>query len=400
MVEPYTRFANTDRATARPSNMLAISLLLAITMQDRSSDIEAAIKTFGYVLESGKATESGRELAFFRMSPKYEGGAQGGYSAGPGRGKTVAKPPPPIPRVRDDVRFLVATQPLAKPPNWPELKNIHFQRAAFLGRNGAHFYYGYAPIPTLIAVQKSVGATGGEDWRKLAVEGLLADDRNGYTANACTQLFKDADDSAIPYLLEALKSGSPWSYRVIEAIGMIRTPGATSTLIQIYWAAQPEVHQTAALALAKDASEDVVKAVLLDAMSKGKLVPTFAGIAAKRGWTEALPAIRAAIAKPEVVSDLIVMLESERSLSGNPVPAEIAEALRGILSGNSGIKANSMQVLAAHPDKEIVAAYGVRLLYNHSKGNVSSRVRVGEELLARLPKNVVDSVIARLKFKF
>jgi hypothetical protein len=367
--------------------MLAISLLMAITVQQESI-VTPVIAKYGFAVQRSQGGLTTYEKWETMIPPPGTAGGQGGQATAAGASEKT----PPLPKEIREIQFLECMSRLSSPPVWQPLRNRYHLKNAYLGSaNGVHVY-GNSAVWELVYVQKQLKLEGGEDWRRLAAEGILADDQT--SSGSCIYLFKDADDHAVHAITEVLATRPDKAWNLYLALSQIKTSLATARLVEGYSSSDREVHRAAMYALVHEPLRKEAKSQYLEMLTNKLYVAAIAKAAALYGWTETLPSLRAYIKQP-VGGPFVDVLEAERALSGNPVPLSVKAALQSIGSAMEPEYSRAIQTLIRHPDRELIIAHALRIVH----GKVSEampQVRAARKVLDSFPKSEVDELRARL----
>jgi hypothetical protein len=367
--------------------MLAISLFVAMAVQPESI-VTPVIAKYGFAVQRSQNGLTTYEKWESVIPTLTNAGGQGGQSTAAGASEKT----PTLPKEIREIQFLECMSRLSSPPVWQPLRNRYHLKNAYLGSaNGVHVYAN-AAVWELVYVQKQLKLEGGEDWRKLAAEGILADDQT--SSRSCIYLFKDADDDAVRAIAAALVSKPDKAWDLYLAMGQIQTRLATAKLVEGYASPNKEIHRAAMYALVYEPLREEAKAQYLEMLDNRLYVASIAKAAARYGWTEALPSIRAYIKEP-IGGPFTDVLEAERSLSGKPVPDSVMLALQAICNTREPEYTRAIHTLIRHPDHELVIAHALRI----TGGKVTDampQVQAAKKILQALPKSEVDELRARL----
>ena len=326
-----------------------------------------------------------------KIPPPGTAGGQGGQATAVG----ASEKSPPLPKEIREIQFLESMSRLSSPPVWQPLRNRYHLKNAYLGSaNGVHVY-GNAAVWELVYVQKQLKLDGGEDWRRLAAEGILADDQT--SSGSCIYLFKDADDDAVQVLTSVLSTRPDKGVGLYGALGQIRTKLATAKLIEGYGSRDKEVQRAAEYGLISPPLRPDAKSQYLAILAQKRYVDPIALTAVELGWTEALPALREVIAKPQGLGVLRTALDAERALSGREPPEEVERAFQILRTGPHAELAKAIGILAQYPDRELVAAHALSV-FGLKIGGGDARFDAARKVLRSIPKQVLDSFRARVQY--
>jgi hypothetical protein len=287
---------------------------------------------------------------------------------------------------------------------WHVPDEKQFRLPVALGEGQGFAWFSYTTIPMQHFLRERLMLKGGDDRLQLALRGLSVVDDGMNTRNSVIPLIASFGDQGFAALDEMIRASDDPT-NAIRSLVFFRDAKATTLLVELYQAANNQIHQAAAYSLVHQPYRPEAKEAYLDMIRRQLLVTEAMRASVEFEWKEALPLIRAVFEKPSSLGAYREAYKSYRQLSGKPIDGKLFEAAR-IIEQQCGSDpasqptdeqlADARRTIGDSADTEGAAFVGLSLATFVTKGNTAPVNMDGIDILRALPRALVEKMLNQL----